>query len=188
MEKKIVTMKNGEKVTGDVFTKSDLPFFVDIFNDWLDINKRLTNLGGRSINVPDVFSEAIYCIFFNAIRTNTTGHSYDCVETETGLGIQVKSTSIDYDLTSFGPTSSWDKLIFVDFCSSGSVDGIVKFYEIKENIYDLVMNKKKNETFKDQQEQGRRPRFSIKERIIEPENLVPILVIDLLKGIELNEQ
>lgn len=188
MNKMTILMKNGEKVSGDYFDKDDLPFFVDIFKDWVSINDRLTSIGGRSINVPDVFSEAIYCIFFGAIRTNGTGYSYDCVDIKTGEGIQVKSSSIKYDLTSFGPTSTWDKLIFADFASNGKIDGIVRFYNIDENIYNIVMNKGKGETFLDQQRQGRRPRFGIKKGIIIPNKKQPILEVDLLKGSVINEK
>jgi hypothetical protein len=188
MKKMTVLMKNGEKVSGDYFDKRDLKFFIDIFKDWVSINNSLTRLGGRSINVPDVFSEAIYCIFFEAIRTNGTGYSYDCVDIKTGEGIQVKSSSIEYDLTSFGPTSTWDKLIFADFSSNGKVDGIVRFYLIDEDIYSIVMNQGKNETFLDQQRQGRRPRFSIKRGIITPNNKKPILEINLLEGSVINEK
>lgn len=52
--------------------------------------------------------------FFNAVRTNGTAHSYDAVDKNTGEGIQIKSASIKTDCTSFGPTSTWDKLIFAD--------------------------------------------------------------------------
>ena len=187
MKKKIVHMKNGEKVSGDFFDKNDFKILIDIFKDWVKINKRLTSLGGRSINVPEILSEAIYCIHFGAVRTNGTGYSYDCVDINTGEGIQVKSSSIKFDLTSFGPRSKWDKLIFVDFASNGEIDGIVKFYHIDENIYDIVLNKSKAETFKDQQNQGRRPRFGIKKEIIIANKKAPILEINLLEGRRINE-
>jgi hypothetical protein len=187
MKKMTIQMKNGHSVIGDFFDRNDLPFFVDVFKDWISINDRLTEIGGRSINVPDVFSEAIYGIFFDAIRTNGTGYSYDCVDIKTGEGIQVKSSSIEYDLTSFGPTSTWDKLIFADFSNDGKIDGVIRFYEIDEDIYSIVLNSKKNETFKDQQQQGRRPRFSIKRTIIIPNNKKPILTINLLNGAIIDE-
>ena len=120
--------------------------------------------------------------FFNAVRTNRTAHSYDAVDKITGEGIQIKSASIKIDCTSFGPTSTWDKLIFVDLAPFGNVDGNVWFYEIDStDIYNIVLNSKKNETFKDQQKQGRRPRLSIKDRIINPLSLLPIKKINLME-------
>ena len=179
MRKLEVRLKNGTKVTGDAFDDTDFIKLKDIFKKWQDINKDLKSLEGRTLNVPDVFSEALYCIFFNAVRTNGTAHSYDCVDIETGAGIQIKSASIPNDCTSFGPTSTWDELWFADFAPNGHVDGTVDFYHISDDIYSIVLNKSKNETFKMQQEQGRRPRFSIKSCLIKPKNLKPIKRISL---------
>ena len=179
--KTVKLKKDGKYVDGDYFDLSDLPFFVEIFNDWLDINVKLKRLGGRTMNVPDVFSEAIYCIHFNAIRTNGKAYSYDCVDILSGEGIQVKSSSIPEDLSSFGPRSTWDRLIFADYCSNGKVDGVVKFYEIDNSIYSLILNHSKGQTFSDQQKLGLRPRLSIKKSIIIPNEIEPILTINLLK-------
>jgi hypothetical protein len=68
-------------------------------------NMFLNDLGGRKINIPDVISEGMYCYNFNAVRTNRDAGSYDCVDIKTKDGIQVKSASIEDDLTSFGPNS-----------------------------------------------------------------------------------
>lgn len=177
-----VKLKDGTIVVGDEFDMEDYKKFKQIFRKWTDINSDLKQSGGRNLNVPDVFSEALYCIFFNAVRTNGTAHSYDAVDKTTGEGIQIKSASIKIDCTSFGPTSTWDRLIFVDFAPFGNVDGNVWFYEIdSSNIYNIVLNYKKNETFRDQQLQGRRPRFSIKDKIINPLRLTPIKKINLME-------
>ena len=154
MEKICTRLKNGELVWGDKFDENDFKELKNIFQDWINLNKRVKRLGGRNLNVPDVLSEALYCYFFNAIRTNGTAHSYDAVDIKTGEGIQIKSASIKDDCTSFGPTSTWDRLYFVDFAPNGNVDGNVFFYEIiSDNINKLVLNKKDNETFEDQQKQ-----------------------------------
>lgn len=175
-----VQLKDGTTCYGDQFDLNDYIKLQEIFNDWQNINKKLKPLGGRNLNVPDVFSEALFCIFFNAVRTNGTAHSYDCVSLDNRAGIQVKSCSIDNDCTSFGPTSTWDELYFADFAPNGKVDGNVWFYKIECDIYSIVLNKKKGETLRDQQNQGRRPRFSIKSTIIKEQKLQPILKINLL--------
>lgn len=182
MKKVKVTLKDKTVVIGDEFDMNDYKKFKQIFRKWTNINSDLKQFGGRNLNVPDVFSEALYCIFFNAVRTNGTAHSYDAVDKTTGEGIQIKSASIKTDCTSFGPTSTWDKLIFVDFAPFGNVDGNVWFYEIDStNIYNIVLNSKKDETFRDQQRQGRRPRLSIKDKIINPLSLTPIKKINLME-------
>ena len=91
----------------------------------------------------------------------------------------MKSASIQYDCTSFGPTSTWDDLYYVDFAPNGNVDGNVFFYKIDVDFSGLILNAKKKETFRDQQLQGRRPRFSIKRQIIDANNLKPVLKINL---------
>lgn len=183
MKQENVRLKDGTIVTGDAFYKEDFIILQQIFREWLEINKKLKSLGGRNLNVPDVFSEALFCLAYDAIRTNATAHSYDCVMRKTGEGVQVKSASIPNDCTSFGPRSTWDLLYFADFAPNGFVDGEVRFYKIYDNcVYDLVLNSKKGETFKDQQGQGRRPRFSIKNQIIIPNSLKPERIINLNDG------
>lgn len=178
-----VRLKNGTIITGDDFDTNDLLKLKEIFKKWLDINADLKSLKGRGLNVPDVFSEALFCIAFDAVRTNNDpgARSYDCVIKATGEGVQVKSASISNDCTSFGPTSTWDLLYFADFAPNGYVDGNVWFYEVdSDDVYGLVLNNKKNETFADQQAQGRRPRFSIQSYIIRKKGLKPVKKISLV--------
>ena len=97
MKKVEVRLKDGTVCHGDKFDLDDYRKLQKIFSDWQDINRDLKSLGGRNLNVPDVFSEALFCIFFNAVRTNGEAHSYDCVSLDSSAGIQVKSCSIDND-------------------------------------------------------------------------------------------
>lgn len=181
MERISVKLRDGSIVIGDKFSYEDYIKLKEIFKDWTAINSKLKPLGGRNLNVPDVFSEALFCIFFNSIRTNGTAYSYDCVSLDTHAGIQIKSGSIEEDCSSFGPTSTWDEIYYVDFAPNGFVDGNVDFYKIDIDFSDLILNAKKGETFRDQQLQGRRPRFSIKRQIIKANNIKPILSINLLE-------
>lgn len=183
MKQESIRLKDGTIVTGDAFEEKDFRMIQNIFKEWLAINKELKTLGGRGLNVPDVFSEALFCMAFDAIRTNGTAYSYDCVMRKGHEGVQVKSASITNDCTSFGPTSTWDLLYFADFVPNGSIDGEIWFYKIEDDwVYPLVLNAKKNETFKMQQEQGRRPRFSIQSAIIRPRDLQPVKKINLVTG------
>lgn len=184
MKKEEITLKDGTKCEGDSFDDDDYKKLLRIFGEWLSINRELKEIGGRSVNVPDVLSEALFCVHFNAVRTNGTASSYDCVSRDDGNGIQVKSCSIRGDCTSFGPETKWDELYFMDFAPHGKVDGCVDFYKIDEDIGDIIVNSRKGETFHDQQLQGRRPRFSIKKCIIEQYKLKPIKSIDLNKEID----
>ncbi len=85
--------------------------------------------------------------------------------------VQVKACSILPDLSSFGPKSQFDELVFLDL--SNIENGFFKIFSINPSlIYNLKANKK--ETVKQQQEQGRRPRFSIYKEIILANNILPI--------------
>lgn len=175
METKLIKLKDGTSVLGDFFDYEDFRKIQQIFRRWLSMNSLLNSLNGRKVNVPDVLSEALFCMAFDAVRTNNTAHSYDCVLRETGEGVQIKSASIENDCTSFGPKSTWDLLYFANFVPNGRIDGQVDFYEIEDDfVYSLILNKEKNETFHMQQMQGRRPRFSIQNRIIKEKDLSPI--------------
>lgn len=176
-----MSLKSGQVVYGDSFSGDDIFQLREIYNLWLKINGLLKGLEGRGINVPDVLSEGVYCYYFNAVRTNNTAYSYDAVSIDTGEGIQIKSTSIKNDLTSFGPKSTWDKLVFVDFFPGEFINGDIWVYEIASDINSLILNKEKNETFEMQQQQGRRPRMSIKKDIIFKEGLEPVKKINLLR-------
>ena len=180
MIKKQIKYKDGTVFIGDLFDESDYKNLKKIFKDWVDLNTRLSNLGGRGINVPDVFSEGLFCYFFNAVRTNGTAYSFDAIMISSNQGVQIKSASIDEDLTSFGPKSTWDELQYVDFAPNGCVDGNIAFYKIDLDLRNLVLNKSKNETFLDQQHQGRRPRLSIKREVIRKYKLKPIKVLNIL--------
>lgn len=178
MHTKQVVLKTGKIVEGDFFDNNDEKVLLDILKQIRTINKKLKSLKGRLINVPDVVSEGLFAHYFNSIRTNDVAgaHSYDCISLDGGCGIQVKSASVKKDLTSFGPTSTWDELYFMDFSSEKAI----KIYKIpSERIYNMVLNKSKNETFRDQQAQGRRPRLSIQDSIIKPLGLTPVKVIPL---------
>ena len=180
MQKEKVVLRDGTIVYGDKFDNDDLLLLKEIFRDWTAINNKLKALGGRNLNVPDVFSEALFCIYFNAVRTNGTAYSYDCVSLDSSAGIQVKSGSIENDCSSFGPTSTWDEIYYVDFAPNGHIDGKVNFYKLDVDFSNIILNEEKHETFKDQQLQGRRPRFSIKNKLIKKYNIKPCLSIDLL--------
>ena len=98
---------------------------------------------------------------------------FDCYQLNTRKRIQIKACSVKEDLTSFGPKSVWDELYFVHFFPNNRYDGCYAIYIIENN---LIYNHRvsKTQTFRDQQSQGRRPRFSIIKEIIIPNKIEPI--------------
>lgn len=174
---------HGKPTMGIYYDDEDFKTMKKIYSDWKALNDMLENFKSRALNVPDLLSEGLFCYLFKVYRTNGTAHSssYDAFDLENNVGIQIKSCSIENDCTSFGPRTHWSKIYFMKFYPK-SEDGLVEIYDISNfELNSIIMNAKKNETFKDQQDQGRRPRFSIQKEIIKKYNVKPIKVIKLLE-------
>lgn len=181
---KIEKIKIEDKISQGVrFEKEDFVQIKKIYREWIELNSAITALDARALNVPDIVSEGIFCYFFNVYRVNSKSNSksYDAYDLIKKHGIQIKSASISNDCTSFGPNSTWDELYFMKFYPK-SADGLVEIFDLSGiDFKGIILNKKKNETFKQQQEQGRRPRFSIQKEIINKRNIKPIKIIKLLE-------
>jgi len=159
--------------------KSDKELLKNLYSDWKKLNDRLKAISTRGINLPETISENAFALFFpdcfRVVSLKGMKCSFDCINIKTGSRIQIKASSVASDLTSFGPKSEWDELFFLDF-SKG--DGSFKVYKIEPDwIYKHMVNK--TQSFQQQQEQARRPRFSIIENIIKPKKLEPVKVCKL---------
>lgn len=179
MIKKTVTLKlPGGYFKAEVleYQKSDLQILSNVYKNWRSLCIDLTNLESRSINLPEGLSEGAFCLEMRTVRIKGiqgAKSSFDCYDLRTNERIQVKGCSVIPDLTSFGPKSVWDKLYFMDFYRQGKWDGTFDIYFIDSNyIYNQMVSS--TQTFKQQQSQGRRPRFSIYDSIIRPNKLNPI--------------
>jgi hypothetical protein len=132
----------------------------------------------REPNFPEGLSEVAFCLYsgsnrFIALKGNKINTSFDTFNLKTGRAEQIKASSVEKDLTSFGPDSRWDDLYFLDFYNGGKLDGTFNVYKIpSKTIYSMKVNKK--QTLKQQQAQGKRPRFSITDKIVIEKKLKPI--------------
>jgi hypothetical protein len=159
------------------FVKSDGKKWKTIFDLWRGLKMGMRDYKSREPNFPEGLSEVAFCLwsgssrFISAYRLSNT--SFDTFNTKTNRAEQIKACSVENDLTSFGPKSKWDDLYFLDFYNSGKVDGKFDIYCIPNKlIYKNKVNR--SQTLIDQQEQKRRPRFSIKKDIIAKNKLKPI--------------
>lgn len=163
------------------FENGDKELLKKIYFDWKSLNQSIKAISTRGLNIPEAITENAFCLFFpDCVRISKEKGkkcAYDCLNIKNGERIQIKATSIYPDATSFSPNADYDKVYFLDF-SKG--DGSFKIYDIPlDLIKKTIVNKRKNETFENQQKQGRRPRFSITENIIKPRNLQPIEICKL---------
>ena len=177
MEEKLTQIKingNAVKALVQAFTEDDRFILKNTYQMWIGLCKIAKKLKWRYINFPEGLSESLFCLEFESVRVvkvaGKESGSFDTYNLKMCRREQVKASSAEEDLTSFGPASVWDDLYFLDF---HRMDWTFDVYQIPN---DLVYNQKvnKNQTFKDQQKQKRRPRFSIKKEIILRNRIKPI--------------
>ena len=164
------------------FEKNDQKKLKDLYSYWKQLKSGMEQFKSRHPNLPEGISEGAFAIFFNSPRVikvfGKTSGSFDNYDTKSHERIQVKATTIETDLTSFGPKSVWDVLYFLDFYRDGKFDGKFDVYKIPNKlIYGHQVSS--TESFTQQQEQKRRPRFSIKGGIIRPEKIKPVKTCQL---------
>ena len=154
--------------------KKDGKIFKKLFDIWRKLNIGLEKYE-RRVNIPEVISEGMFCVFSKSVRyqKKLRGEgtvSFDTINIKNKRREQIKASSIEEDLTSFGPRTEWDDLYFLDFFNGGKLDGTFNVYLIPNKlIYSNSVNK--GQTMKDQQGEKRRPRFSIKKDIIDKYNI-----------------
>jgi len=169
----------GEKTEMEVvvFDKKDVQSWREMFECWLKLKNALRTFGAREPNLPEGISEIAHCILTGSVRKavsdkqkskktkSSSSSSFDTFNIRHNRAEQIKACSVEEDLTSFGPKSKWDDLIFMDFYNGGNVNGSFNAYLVPtELIYKSKVNAKS--TFADFQKAGKRPRLSIKEIIL----------------------
>jgi len=174
---------NNQKVITYSNVPNDVSLIYKIFTDWLTLCKDIqaTGVARRKVNFPESISETCVAIvqkydFLNqksissVLSTAKFSTSFDCFDPIKGDRIQVKASSTKLDLTSYGPRSKYDILIFADFYNNGNIDGTFVLYNIPIN---LVINAFVNLSTTAQQQAvaGKRPRMSMK-KIINANNIV----------------
>lgn len=178
-EQKIILGGNEIKIEIAHLDKKDGKVFKELFDMWRKLNIGLEKYG-RKVNIPEVISEGMFCIFSGSVRYQRKlggkgTVSFDTLNLNNKKREQIKASSINEDLTSFGPRTEWDDLYFLDFFNGGKLDGTFNVYKISSKyIYENQVNK--GQTMKDQQGEKRRPRFSITKDIILKNKIKPLAV------------
>lgn len=150
------------------FDDADRKAWKALFDSWRDLKLGMRAYKSREPNFPEGLSEVAYCLWSGSYRfisaKGLSNQSFDTYNQKSSTTEQVKACSVEDDLTSFGPRSRWDKLIFIDFYDEGRVEGYFDVYELPtELVYEHKVNR--TQTFRDQQLQGKRPRLSLKQLI-----------------------
>ena len=146
---------------------------------WKDLNTSLKSISTRGINIPDVISEpmACWCLDYLWNRGGAVGDAYD---PKTNRRIEFKASSnFDTDLSSFGPKTVFDNLVFLRFDTS---DNKLYIYDLNidsEHFGQLSANKK--QTIAEQKEQKRRPRVPL-IKLFDLKNKEPTMIFNIMLG------
>lgn len=163
------------------FIKIDKPRFqeaIQAYEAWKHLNSIIVNSYNRKVNIPETTTEALVCYALNLeLNKGTAG---DAKSTTTNEVIEIKATSNwNEDLTSFSPNEKFDKLIFARLKATPNED-MLYIYDVglnSDSLKKIQVNKK--QSLGDQQKQGKRPRFSVIKKIIEPNNLTQLAKVNL---------
>lgn len=161
------------------FVKMDKSRFNDAVKSyflWKELNALIKNSHNRAVNFPETISETLLCSAMDFELNRGTGG--DAKNPISGEIIEAKATSNwNRDLTSFSPSESFDLLYFIRL---NQREDKVYFYNTKINSNELKkIQVSKTQTLGQQQDQGKRPRFSVIKQIIESNNLEPVAAVDL---------
>ena len=148
---------------------------------WKTLDAEIKLLSGtRGINFPSELSEYMAC-YALGLYVNKVKSSGDAVDRKDGknLIIEIKGCSAEEDSApnSFSPSEHFDDLVF---CRLDKYNDLLRVYRLGINSKDLAKIKvNSKQTVGDQQAQGRRPRLSIMNQIIKPNNLEPDAILDI---------
>ena len=165
-----------EKMTLVEVDSQRIKTVIDTYYHWKKLDTEIRTLSGtRGINFPSELSEymACYVLGLHVNKANTHGDAVDWTDKDNPLVIEIKGSSAEQPSApnSFSPSEDFDDLVFVRLEKD---DDILKIYRLgidSEKLKKIKVNA--NETVADQQKQGRRPRFSIQNTIVEANNLEP---------------
>lgn len=147
---------------------------IEMYFLWKELDQRIRTSATRGINFPESISEAMACYALDFQWNKGSGG--DAVDGD--KIIEFKATSNwDKDTSSFSPSEEFDKLYFLRLDKRNDELYIYDTDINSEKLKEFKMNKK--ETLLEQQEAGRRPRFSVIKFIIEPQGLQPIAKINI---------
>lgn len=182
---RLLLMNNIEKVKKMELVEVDsqrINTVIDTYFHWKQLDAEIRTLSGtRGINFPSELSEylACYALGLHVNKKGSQGDAVDMSDPDKPLIIEIKGSSADKTSApnSFSPSENFDDLVFVRL---EKYDDILKIYRLGINSEDLKKIKVNNEqTVEDQQKQGRRPRFSIQDKIVAEQNLQPDLIFNI---------
>jgi hypothetical protein len=149
---------------------------IEMYFLWKELDARIRTSATRGVNFPETITEALCCYVMGFKWNKGTGG--DAIDEVNNRVIEMKATSnYNSDLTSFSPSEQFDDLFFLRLDKRNDE---LYIYDTGINSDALKLVKvNQTETLKDQQDAGKRPRFSVINYIIEPLGLEPVAKLNL---------
>lgn len=149
---------------------------IDIYFHWKQLDAEVRAISTRGINLPAELSEIFACYVLKYQQNKGSGG--DAYDPHNDRIIEMKGSGSERDdLSSFSPSESFDELVF---CKINKNDDCAIIYETginSEQLKDIKVSS--TQTVRDQQAQGRRPRFSVEDKIIKALGIQPTYKFDL---------
>jgi len=149
----------------------------DAFFKWKDLNTYIKRISNRGLNMPEAISEPMgcYCLDLLWNRGKKTG---DATDPKTKKIIEFKATSrFEEDLSSFGPKTVFDNLVFLRFNLDKNQ---LYIYDLKINSQDFGKYPvNESETIQQQKNLGKRPRVSLQKLFVDAQGLKPDIIFDI---------
>ena len=148
---------------------------IEGFQTYQNTNKIYKSFDWRGINLPSEISEGLVAILLNGSRNDVIKGADLVINNEQ---CEIKGCSIKKDCTSFSPKQSSTSVYFV-YINPNSGEYILYDKFSINKLYPIIISQgkhknRKQSTFKEQMDMGRRPRLCINDFIIE--NNIPILL------------
>ncbi len=176
--KKKIILKEGMFESEFIFFEDkDKKILKYMFETWVSLCKESLKIGSTRIpNFPEALSEAIFALEMGFARSTApirgTSSSFDNYDFNNHKRIQLKAATSRAP-SSFGPKSEYDEIYFfymkniAEKRSPRSFEGNYEIYKLDEEIIPKI-KVNRIETVQDFQIQGKRPRFSIPKKILDP--------------------
>lgn len=160
----------------DLVTVDKARFYdaVDMYFLWKELDQRIRTSATRGVNFPETISEALACYALGFKWNKGTGG--DAVNGDQIIEFKACS-NWNLDTTSFSPTEKFDKLYFLRLDKRNDELYIYDTGFNSEDLKKIMVNS--TQTLEEQQKLGRRPRFSVIKFILEPNNVKPVMKINI---------
>lgn len=154
----------------------DFEIIKQAYQNWKALNLIIEqNIDSRKVNFPEALSENIACTALGLTR-NMTGVTGDATDKNGNL-VEIKASANFYkDLSSFSPSTHFDRLVFVRLNLETDEAYIYDLGLTGGQFGNLQVNK--TQLVRDHQAQGRRPRLSLIE-YIENHQISPVTIVKL---------